>query len=181
MSRLTVTEKEHWKQRIERRIDKAIEATERRHPNLMNDIKTKADALALDSMGIASQMQEVKSRREQSEALIKEADAIEQSIYRQMLGEDTYERLGQYSAKHKFDEQKKRQVDAHEEELLGQSDGGREILKLRQEREALLDTVWLATSNKEIRNLWSRVSAAVGDDVTPLQEEILSEANASNS
>ena len=74
MSRLTVTEKEHWKQRIERRIDKAIEATERRHPNLMNDIKTKADALALDSMGIASQMQEVKSRREQSEALIKEAE-----------------------------------------------------------------------------------------------------------
>ena len=107
------------------------------------------------------------------------AEAIEQSIYRQMLGEETFQRLGQYSAKHKFDEQKKKQVEAHEEELLGQSDEGREILKLRQEREALLDTVWLAISNKEIRNLWSRVSAAVGDDVTPLQEEILSEANAS--
>ncbi|MEZ6121204.1 MAG: hypothetical protein R3C28_32195 [Pirellulaceae bacterium] len=181
MSRLTVTEKEHWKQRIERRIDKAIEATERRHPNLMNDIKTKADAQALEAMGIASQMSEVTTRRKQCEALTKEADAIEQAVHRRVLGEETYQRLGQYSSKHKFDEQKRKQVEAHEEELLGQCDEGREILKLRQEREALLDTVWLATSNVEIRNLWSRVSAAVADDVTPLQEEILSEANASKS
>ena len=102
MSRLTVTEKEHWKQRIERRIDKAIEATERRHPNLMNDIKTNAHALALDSMGIASQMQELNACREQCEALTKEAAAIEQAVHRQVLGAETYQRLGQYSAKHKF-------------------------------------------------------------------------------
>ncbi|MCA9197756.1 MAG: hypothetical protein KDA87_09470 [Planctomycetales bacterium] len=37
---------------------------------LMNDIKTKAHALALDSMGIASQMQEVSSRREQISSLL---------------------------------------------------------------------------------------------------------------
>jgi len=52
---------------------------------------------------------------------------------------------------------------------------GKEILKLRAEKDALLDTVWLATSSAQIRDLWSRVSEVLGDPATPLQQQILAE------
>ncbi len=43
MSRLTVTEKEHWKERIERRISKAISDLEAEAPTLMPSIRDAAD------------------------------------------------------------------------------------------------------------------------------------------
>ena len=60
-----------------------------------------------------------------------------------------------------------------EDELLKDSPLGRQILKLRAEKDALLDTVWLATSSAQVRDLWSRVSAVLGEEVTPLQQQIL--------
>ncbi|MBI2823143.1 MAG: hypothetical protein HYX69_00465 [Planctomycetia bacterium] len=61
----------------------------------------------------------------------------------------------------------------HEEELLGQTDRGRRILKLREEREGLLDTVWLATSPTQIRALWSKVGELLCDEPTQLQRDAL--------
>jgi hypothetical protein len=62
-----------------------------------------------------------------------------------------------------------------EEELLAETPLGQQILKLRAEKEALLDTVWLATSSSQIRDLWSRVSVVLGEEETPLQRQILSQ------
>src|SRR5436309_16130071 len=46
----------------------------------------------------------------------------------------------------------------HEEELLAADKVGREILKLRIERERLLDVVWLAASSVQVRARWAKVS-----------------------
>ena len=61
----------------------------------------------------------------------------------------------------------------HEEELLAETEPGLRILKLRQEKENLLDTVWLATSSKQIKELWSKVAEILGDEQTPLQQDAL--------
>ena len=52
MSHLTVTEKEHWKERISRRIDKAIEAVYAEQPSLRSRIAEAAQSEALKSLGL---------------------------------------------------------------------------------------------------------------------------------
>jgi hypothetical protein len=66
----------------------------------------------------------------------------------------------------------KRQA-VHEDELLAQDDLGRKILRLRQEKDNLLDTVWLASSPQQLKDLWQKVSDLLGEDQTPLQKEAL--------
>ena len=53
MSGLTVTEKEHWKNRIARRIDKRIEAITADDPNFFERIERDARKQALESLGLA--------------------------------------------------------------------------------------------------------------------------------
>ena len=47
------------------------------------------------------------------------------------------------------------------------------MLRLRQEKDELLDVVWLATSGTEIRQLWQKVVELLGDEQTQLQIDAL--------
>jgi hypothetical protein len=53
MPGLTVTEKEHWRQRISARIGKRIEAIKAQHPALFERVKREARARALQSLAIS--------------------------------------------------------------------------------------------------------------------------------
>ena len=53
MAIITVTEKEHWKGRIARRIDKKIESLCAEDANLMDRIQRQAENRALESLGLA--------------------------------------------------------------------------------------------------------------------------------
>ena len=66
----------------------------------------------------------------------------------------------------------KRQA-AHQEQLLGDDPIGRDLARLEAERDALLDTVWLACSPAQIKQLWTKVGALLGDEPTPLEREAL--------
>ena len=60
-----------------------------------------------------------------------------------------------------------------EEEFLLKSELGRKIVTLREERENLLDAVWLATTNRQIKDLWSQVSNILGEKPTGLQKQAI--------
>ena len=66
-----------------------------------------------------------------------------------------------------------RRQQVHEDELLGESELGQRILHLRREKEELIDVVWLATSPKEVKELWAKVTELLGDDQTQLQHDAL--------
>src|SRR4051794_19284843 len=66
----------------------------------------------------------------------------------------------------------KRQA-AHEDELLAEHPIGRDILRLRAEEEHLLDVVWLASSPAQIKPLWAKVAALLGDEPTQREREAL--------
>jgi hypothetical protein len=61
----------------------------------------------------------------------------------------------------------------HEEEVLAADKLGREVLKLRIDRERLLDVVWLATSSVQVRALWSKVSELLGEVPRRLEREAM--------
>jgi hypothetical protein len=62
----------------------------------------------------------------------------------------------------------------HEDELLAEHELGRQVLRLRDEKDRLLDTVGLACSSAQIKQLWSNVTRLLGDEPTELERQAIS-------
>lgn len=172
---LTVTEKEHWKDRIGRRIDKRIEAIFAEEPNLEDRIQRDARQRALSSLGLS----DLQNERDEIDRQQAELEKREQEINRAMLARVRgvpVSDINGYIAYHYDTEVSNavtRRQAVHEDELLAEHERGQEIIRLRQEKEELLDTVWLATSGAQIKELWSKVAELLVDPQTQLQREAL--------
>ena len=103
MSGLTVTEKQHWKDRIARRIDKRIETLAAAEPNLMDRIQHEARQGALASLGLAAWQTELDEIKQQKEALDKREERIERSMLAQVRGVPL-ESINEYSGYRHSDE-----------------------------------------------------------------------------
>ena len=172
---LTVREKEHWKERITRKIDQAIETVcAAEDPNFLERIRRRANEQALESLGIAQIKREVGSIDEQKEKL----DAKRRVLQRKQLAVirgvevDSVTDAG-YHDHYEVTAAIRRREELLEKELLDEDELGQRILKLRHEKEELLDTVWLATSSKHIKQLWSTVADILRQEPTALQREAL--------
>jgi hypothetical protein len=177
MPGLTVTEKEHWKQRIARRMDKRIETLGAEDPNLMDRIQRQARQRALESLGLAELQAELDAIAEQEKVLEKREERVQKAMLSRVQGvpvEDV-ETNRYYSGGHHPDVENaiKRRQSVHEDELLADHPIGQKILHLREEKEELLDTVWLASSPKQLKDLWQKVAELLGDTPSPLQTAAL--------
>jgi hypothetical protein len=171
----TVAEKTHWKERIEARINRRIEFILAADPGLMDRIKNAARGRALASLGLA----EFQSELDQIASQKAELDRRERRAHRSMLARvrdvDIEQIEEVYYGRHETEVSRavsQRQV-VHEDELLAEHEVGRQILRLRAEKDRLLDVIWLATSPVQIRQLWSRVGGLFGDEPTQLEREAL--------
>ena len=173
---LTVAEKTHWRDRIQIRIDRRIEAITAGDPGFVERIRQEARSRALESLGLAAYQEEldrIASRRA-------ELDRRDAQVRKEMLARVrgvSADDLDGYSRVHDHPEiraaiDRRRMV--HEEELLAGHDLGRQVLRLRAEREDLLDVVWLATSPTQVRQLWRKVGELRGEGPTALEREALS-------
>jgi hypothetical protein len=81
MPNLTVSEKEHWKERITRRIDKRIELLSASEPALLDRIREQARQRALQSLGLAEFQAAVDAIVEQRQEL----ERRERQAHRVML------------------------------------------------------------------------------------------------
>ena len=175
---ITVKEKEHWRNRITRKIDQAIEELlAGENPNCMEQINREAKNRTLKSLGIAELKSEVENIDKEKEALEKKRRKAHQRMLAVVRGVDVeevteccsgnmehYEVLGAI----------RRRQEVVEKELLAEDELGRRILRFQQEKEELLDTVWLATSSTQIKELWSTVAEVLNQEPTELQKEALS-------
>ena len=171
---LTVREKEHWKERISRKINQAIDALcAERDPGFRERIRMTARQRAVESLGIAesqSRLAEIKSTKE---AL----DSEERTLIRTMaekVVKAEHHPDATYWQQTSVDNAIRDRQSVHEKELLAADPLGRKILELQLEQEDLLDTVWLATSPVQIKQLWSRVAEILHQQPTTLQQHALS-------
>ena len=67
----------------------------------------------------------------------------------------------------------KARATALEADILTESELGRQVLVLRVEKDNLLDTVWLATSSSQIKELWEQVNVLLEVKPTALEEKAL--------
>jgi len=182
MSGLTVTEKEHWKKRIARRIDKRIGAITAGDSSFFERVEREARQRALGSLGLAEYQTELDEIEQQTKTLEKR----EKQLHKQMLakvrgiGDDDLDDNYSYRHDREVDRAIKRRKAVHKDELLAESELGRQVLRLRQERDELQDVVWLATSPKQVKALWEKVAQLLGDEQTQLQKDALAIEPATN-
>lgn len=176
MSQLTVTEKEHWKERISRRIDKAIETVYAEQPGLRSRIAEAAQSEALKSLGLLELQRQLDKLAEAEKRTAKQKESSQKQMLAIVKGVNVDE-LPSYSyyssAFQEVTTAVNRRQAIHEEELLARDPHGKRILKLRHEKDELLDTVWLATSSKQIKELWQSVALLLREEPTELQTQAL--------
>ncbi len=83
MANLTVAEKTHWRDRIQARIDRRIEAITAGDPGLMDRIKQEAEGRALTSLGLAEFQAELDQIAAQRAALVATRAAVPSGDARQ--------------------------------------------------------------------------------------------------
>ena len=169
---LTVKEKEHWKERIEKKIDAAIEKAYRDEGNGLRDtIRQQAKTRVMKHYGLENYMRQYSSRKAQIEEL------QSQQLRASEAASKPFENTSSYycwSERHSLivgviD----RAAKDVEKEILQESEFGRKILRLERERDELIDTIWLAISPAQIRSLWKDFSAMLTEEPTELQKQAL--------
>ena len=173
MGNLTVKEKEHWQERIGRKVEQAIDKLiAETDPTYRERIAEKAAKMALASLGIADLHQRRCDIEAEQKRLEQELTEVIQQTARKVMptGDGS---TSKWKNEQTIDAARSRRRGVHEQELLAADPLGRQVLGLEQEKEELLDTIWLATSGVQIKELWSRVSEMLQQPPTALQAEAL--------
>jgi hypothetical protein len=175
MANLTVAEKTHWRDRIQARIDRRIEAITAGDPGLMDRIKREARGRALASLGLADFQAELDQIVEQKDALDKRERQARRAMLARIRGVAAEDVDSRYfgSLDPEVTTAINKRLVVHEEELLAEHELGRRVLELRAQKDNLLDVVWLATSPTQVRELWTRIGKLLGDEPTALEREAL--------
>jgi hypothetical protein len=179
---ITVTEKEHWKQRIARRISQAIaELVDREDPGYLTRVQHDARQAAMKHLGIAELLTREKSLEDQERKLHQEKQELHWQIVAAIRKVTPEEVRAHYcNAPAEWERAVRERQEAEERRLMAASPLGAVILKLKREEEELLDTVWLATSPKQIKSLWQGVAELVSAEPTALQRQALQDDGATD-
>ena len=137
----------------------------------------------MESLGIDPQekgLEEIFLRRKELEQREKQLRAEQRAKISGTTVEEELSRGSSYSSYGRRAERDSKvrtainaRADAIEPDILLESDLGRRVLSLRQEKDVLLDTVWLATSPKQIKELWEQVNALLSACPTTLESKAL--------
>ncbi len=171
---ITVAEKTHWKERIAQKIERAIkELVAKNDPQYLERISEQARDRAIESLGGTELVKELKTLEVKEEAVKAESARIEKELA--TIAKKNGVKLKSYYGTREDYWSTAVQVrqEVEERELLAKDPLGQRILKLRGEQESLLDTVWLSTSNVQIRELWKNVTELTAGELSDLQKQIL--------
>ena len=176
---LTVAEKTHWKDRIAKRIDQRIETLVAvQDPTLLQRVIEQAREKAYESLGIAAQQREFKAlkrQRDEMEGRERRLKAEQRAVLNGTSVDAELERgyFGFGRSDHEVENAVQARARALEADILAASDLGKQVLGLRGEKDNLLDTVWLATSCSQIKELWEQVNALLELKPTALEQKAL--------
>jgi len=170
---LTIKEKEHWKERIEARIMTEIKKLKSQDLDFFEDVGTEARKQAAKMLGIIEDLDKYEALQELARKKMQEANALQNSMSEQLKMNFRHLRDRYYNGDSLINQALQERIPAIEMQLLEDSELGLRILELEREKETLLDTVWLATSSPQIRDLWIQVDQLLGKESTELQANLL--------
>jgi hypothetical protein len=172
---LTVAEKEHWKTRIAKRIDAKIERIKAQDPTRFDAHERVARVAALESLGLDDAMAELEAARAAEAAAAKRVNFAMRTVVaalRKVPESDVSDSSYNYYGAHGMPPEVTKAIDqraaAHLTDRLKADPIGQSVLALEAEKDQLIDTVWLATSPAQIKQLWTEVLKRLDEEPTPL-------------
>lgn len=174
---LTLAEKNHWKDRLASRIDKRIEAIYVAAPHLRGLVERESRVAAIESlqlMAIERRLSEIEVATQQLEREERKLRRAELAVIRGVPVDDVTDQMLPYCGRStEVTEAIERRRKLHAEQVLAREELGREIQRLELEKENLLDTIWLATSPAQLKQLWEQVNRLLGVTPTQLEQDAL--------
>ena len=160
---LAVAEKTELIKMIEARVDAQVARLRADHQPEVEAMDKKAYLLALGRLGVAADVKQLTAIENQIEALKAKGQVIEDRVHAFLdPNNDSH-----YNQRHQItsiiDDAKHRIVDT----LIAKTAWGQEIARLEAERTGVKTALLLATSNKQVKALWSAVTKIIGDDDRP--------------
>ena len=174
---ISVAERNHWRDRIAARIDRRIETlVAKQDPALLQHVAEEARQKAYGSLGISShqhELEQIEKQKKEIEKRERRLLAEQRAVINGTTVEQELERGGYYRYDSEVENAVKARAKALEADILAESDLGKQVLALREEKDNLLDTVWLATSSSQIKELWEQVNTLLEVAPTTLEEKAL--------
>lgn len=171
---LTVREKDHWRERIQRRIDRKIKEIEASEPShVWEEMERRAEQMALNDLGIAELADDEKRIQEEVKRLERERRRVSTHMLAITRGVDPSTVELEYGWQYEIDTLIRKRKELFRDQLQAAHPKGQQILKLQHEKDELLDTVWLATSASQIKELWSQIAEGLECELTPFQQKAL--------
>lgn len=180
---ISIKEKEHWKERIERKIQQRIDRLiADKSPDFLRKVALDAKNEARRKLGL---LENYDSRRK-LECAVAELDSTYRSQrapferdIKKLQDEEAASILKisvnavSWNDRELADLELCRLAKPYENQIMSRDETGRNILNLQKEQEQMLDTVWLATSPKQIRDLWASTTELLQSESTELQAAAL--------
>ena len=174
---LTVADKNHWKNRIASRIDQRIETIYSEAPHVRGLVDRESLAAAIESLGLTTitrRLADIETAKQQLDHEERQLRRAELALVRGVSAEHISDCMLPYAGAH--DEVQaaiKRRQAVHAQRILAREPEGRTVLRLEQEKEQLLDQIWLATTPAQLQQLWEQTNRVLGETTTPPQQTVL--------
>ena len=159
-----------WSERIGHLFDQAIERLWfAEGKEMRRTILKQAHQLALEQLGIWEEHRQWNEMRRAIERLKTEYDQLEQRMWNiAELHTGPFEHHSR-----NIDNVVCWKANVAEKEILSKHDFGRNILRLKNEKDKLFETILMAQTDEMMESVWIAVQALVGEGLTPLQELVL--------
>jgi len=158
-----------------------VEAIRAEHPALFDRVKREAHAQALGSLVLAGPYAELEAVQAEEAALARRKKRAQRAMLATLKGVPVEEVSDSFGVRYGGElplpaeaaEAIGRRQATHQRRLLADDRVGRQVAGLEAEKDNLLDMIWLATSPAQIRTLWAKDGALLGDEPTGLEREAL--------
>jgi hypothetical protein len=177
MSRLTVTEKQHWKNRITKKLDRAMDRLWSKQTGLKASFTAQAEQMVenrftdLSFAEVRESEKSIKEAEARLKVLEKECIELKRCVLHGLSEQQEF--CSDYLVGNQYVIALRKKVEAEMAEVMAAHPIGCKILELEREKEELLDTIWLATSNVQLKSLWTRFAELINEAPTSMQSEAI--------
>lgn len=172
---LTREERYHWKDRISKRLDAAIEKLWATHPGLKDELTGQAQKRAKSELGFSPHYEKLRKLDEQISELTAVRDEAQAEFTALIRGcsLSVARQANNYYVANEATEAVNARAAIRFRELLAETETGKDILGLESEKENLIDSVWLATSTSQVKTFWEKVGEILGQSTSKIERAAL--------
>ncbi len=168
---LTMTEKQHWMERIDTRFRTEIEKIKEKDREFFESVNAEVRPAAIESLGITENKAKIDALEAKYHKVRNELWILRDMTANKLLGGAE---KGSYGSDQIIEGAIKRAIPAVKERLLAKHSLGKQVLEIEKEKGALLDAMWLSTSLRQIREVWQQVDKLLGASPSEFQTKLFS-------